>query len=303
MNKERAMWLTRRAFFKALGLMLGGLAFGGHHESLQTKAAIFQPEAMRKRRLGRTNLIVSVIGYGGGVIGNPRQIPIMQEAIQMGVNFIDTAHSYGQGRSELVIGEAIKGLRDKVFIATKTGQRFAEGAAREIEESLKRLQVEKIDLLQMHGVGAFKGLKAVLDPNRGALLAARELQKQGKIGFIGITGAHSPSALPREINRQLENEVMTEAIKTGQFDTIQISYHIEWQGEPVQKLIALAKEHDVGVIVKKPLGAGKLIAQYGAKRLLQFVLENPDIHTAIPGMARIEHVHEDVPVGYGASNA
>ncbi len=307
MNKEKSLQLTRRAFFKALGLTLGGLAVAGplpQHEWLQAEAATFQfqPEAMRKRRLGRTNLMVSVIGYGGGAIGHPRQIPILQEAIQMGVNFIDTAYIYGKGRSELVIGEAIKGLRDKVYIATKTGQRFADGAAREIEESLRRLQVEKIDLLQMHGVGGFKGLEAVLDPNKGTLLAARELQKQGKISFIGITGAHSPidgREPPPPERVQQELAVMTEAIKTNQFDTMMLSYHIEWQGEPVQKLIALAKEHDIGVIVKKPLGGGKLIAQYGAKRLLQFVIENPDIHTAIPGMARIEHVLEDVPVGYG----
>jgi len=265
----------------------------------QAEAA--QPEAMRKRRLGRTELTVSVIGYGGGAIGDPRQIPILKEAIQMGVNFIDTAHNYSQGRSEQVIGEAIKGLRDKVFIATKTGQRTAFEAKREIEESLKRLQIEKIDLLQMHGVGAFEGLKAILDPSKGALLAARELQKQGKIGFIGITGAHSPidGRNPPPLERaQQELAVMTEAIKTGEFDTMMLSYHIEWQSEPVQRLIQLAKEHDVGVIVKKPLGGGKLIPQYGAKRLLQFVLENPDIHTAIPGMARMEHVREDVPVGY-----
>jgi predicted aldo/keto reductase-like oxidoreductase len=63
-------------------------------------------------------------------------------------------------------------------------------------------------------------------------------------------------------------------------------------------LIELAKEHDVGVIIKKPLGAGKLIPRYGAKRLLEFVLENPDVHTAIPGMPRPEHVWEDVPMGY-----
>lgn len=290
MNKERAMWLTRRAFFKALGLTLGSLILAGGHELAQAEAVGFQPEAMRKRRLGRTNFIVSVIGYGGGAIWGPRQIPILQEAIAMGVNFIDTAYTYAKGQSELVIGEAIKGLRDKVYIATKTAQRFAEGAAREIEESLKRLQVEKIDLIQMHAVGTFASLKSILDPTRGALLAARELQKQGKIGFIGISGAHEGALR--------EFEVMLEAIKTNQFDAIQISYHIEWHGEPVQKLIQLAKEHDVGVIVKKPLGGGRLIAQYGAKRLLQFVLENPDIHTAIPGMVRIEHVHENVPVGY-----
>lgn len=278
---------------------MGSVALGSR-EWFSAEAKALQPEAMRQRRLGRTNLMVSVIGYGGGVLGHPLKISVVQEAIKMGVNFVDTAHSYGEGRSERIIGEAIKRVRDKIIIATKTGQRFAEGAAREIEESLQRLQIEKIDLIQMHSVGAFEGLKAILDPNKGALLAAREFQKQGKIGFIGITGAHGPADLSHQINWRLENEVMVEAIRTGQFDTIQMSYNIEWQGEHVQKLLSLAKERDIGVIIKKPLGAGKLIAQYGAKSLLQFVLENPDIHTAIPVMARMEHVREDVPVGYAS---
>lgn len=312
MDAKRALHLTRRAFLRVLGLALGGLGLGGgglgcsgSHRQLWPGvpwAEAAQPEAMRKRRLGRTDLMVSVVGYGGGVIGLPQQIPALQEAIRMGVNFIDTAHSYGGGRSEIVIGEAIEGLRDRVCIATKTGQRLAEGAAREIEESLRRLQVRRIDLLQMHGVGAFEGLEAILHPSRGALVAVREFQRQGKIGFVGITGAHSPidgrEPRPPEVIRQ-ELAVMTEAIRTDQFDTMMLSYHVEWQGEPVQRLIQFARDHDVGVIAKKPLGGGKLIAQYGARRLLQFVLENPDVHTAIPGMARIEHVHEDVPVGYG----
>lgn len=245
--------------------------------------------------------MVSVVGFGGGVIGFPQQIPVLRAAIRTGVNFIDTARSYGAGRSELVIGEAIKGVRERVYVVTKTGQRLAEGAARDIEESLRRLQVQRIDLLQMHAVGSFVGLEAILHPGRGALLAVREFQKQGKIGFVGITGAHSPldgrEPRPPEIIQQ-ELAVMTEAIRTDQFDTIMLSCHVEWQGEPVRRLIDLARDRDVGVIVKKPLGGGRLIAQYGARRLLQFVLENPDVHTAIPGMARIEHVREDVPLGY-----
>ncbi|MFQ6088301.1 MAG: aldo/keto reductase [Candidatus Methanofastidiosia archaeon] len=297
------MFLDRREFLKrVLGIILGGLALGGciEEEPAVSEEPTFFEGTMQKRRLGRTNFMVSAIGMGGGAIGDYRQVGVVQEAIRMGVNFIDTAHAYSNGKSEKVIGEAIKGMREKVYIATKTGQRFARGAYREIKESLQRLGVEKIDLLQMHGVGDLKGLKAILDPEKGALLAVRELQKQGKIGFVGITGAHSPIdgrnfRTSERVNQ--ENQVMTKAIKSDQFDTIQISHHIEWQ-EPAQELISLAKEQDIGVIIKKSLGGGKLISKYGVKHLLQFILKNPGIHTAIPGMVRIEHVHEDVPIGY-----
>jgi len=295
------MRLTRRGFLKRLGIVVGGLAAleaPSHVPLAETEVGVPvpQPERMQKRQLGRTELMVSAIGFGGGPLGDPRQVRVVQEAIRMGVNFIDTAHSYGEGRSEQIVGEAIKGMREKVYIATKTGQRLAEGAAREIQESLERLQIEKIDLLQMHGVGSFEGLGAILHPGKGALLAVRELQRQGKVGFVGITGAHSPIDLPRKIDWELESDVMAAAIRTGEFDTVMISYHIEWP--QAEELIALAKEHDVGVIIKKPFAAGKLISRYGVRRLLEFVLENPDVHTVIPGMPRPEHVWEDVPVGY-----
>gem|GEM_PF-4387526 len=155
----------------------------------------------------------------------------------------------------------------------------------------------------MHAVGSFVGLEAILHPGRGTLLAAREFQRQGKIGFVRITAAHSPidsrEPRPPEVIQQ-ELAVMAEAVRTDQLDTMMLSYHIEWQGEPVRRLIELARERDVGVIVKRPLSVGRLMAQYGASRLIRFVLENPDVHTAIPGMARIEHVYEDVPRGYEA---
>jgi len=294
MLRSNEVTLTRRDFLKVAGL--SPLALQGCLDKPQESQKIYEKESMQKRRLGRTNLYVSVIGIGGGVIRNAGQVQVVREAIALGVNFIDTAHAYG--KSERVIGEAIKGMRDKIYIATKTGERFSEGARHDIEESLKRLKTERIDILQMHAVGDFKALKAILDPNKGALLAAREFQKQGKVDFIGITGAHSPveGRNPRNPSVVVEEaEVMKRAIKTGGFDTIQISCHIEWHA---QELIELAKEHDMGVIVKKPLGAGKLIEKYGAKRLLQFVLENPDIHTAIPGMANVGQVREDVPLGY-----
>jgi len=290
--------VTRRDFLKAFVIGLGAVpAIFGRRSLVEQAIEAPTVQAMNKRRLGRTNLMVSVIGLGGAPIQFPSQVAVVQEAINMGVNFIDTAHAYG--RSETVIGQAIKGMREKVFIATKIDSRYAEEARVEVQDSLRALQIEKIDLLQMHAVGHAEALEAILDPEKGALLAARELQEQGQIGYVGITGAHSPIDgpiwPPEAVQREFE--VMMEAIRTGQFDTTQISYHIEWQGAQVQQLIALAKEYDVGVIVKKPLGRGKLIPEYGVTSLLQFVLENSDVHTAIPGMNTIEQVYEDVPVG------
>lgn len=123
---------------------------------------------MQLRRLGRTRLMVSAIGFGGGVIGRWAQIPVLREAINRGVNSIDTAHKYGNGTSEKVIGEAIRGVKNRVYIATKTAERGAREAERNITESLQQLQIEKTDLLQMHAVGAMRDLARILDKRDGA---------------------------------------------------------------------------------------------------------------------------------------
>ncbi|MCP2519676.1 aldo/keto reductase [SCandidatus Aminicenantes bacterium Aminicenantia_JdfR_composite] len=284
--------MKRREFLKGLGATFIMLKSSNYLRETES-----QNGDMIKRRLGRTNLMVSVIGYGGGGIVDWRQAQIIREAIKLGVNFIDTAHKYGDGMSERVIGEAIKGLRDKVYIATKTVRREAKGAEMDIKESLARLQVEKIDILQMHGVSSMWDLEFILNEKYGALKKVKEYRALGKIDFIGITGAHSPIDGYWRIDSEKEIRVMAEAIKTGEFDTIMVSYHIEFQNDSIKALLELARQYDVGVICKKPLGAGKLIKKYGVEKLLKFVLSNPNIHTAIPGMRTIEEVREDVSIG------
>jgi len=286
--------MKRREFLKGIGATMMALKT----PSFANKGKLSDGD-MVKRRLGRTNLMVSVIGYGGGYIWDWPQIDTIREAITKGVNFIDTAHIYGSGMSERVIGEALQGIGDKVFIATKTNRRDDKGAGMDIEESLDRLQVEKIDILQMHGVSSMWDLETILKEKNGAMKKVKEYRARGLIDFIGISGAHSPIDGDWPINPAEEIRVMIEAIKTGEFDTVQVSYHIEFQNVAIESLIKLASQYDVGVICKKPFGAGKLILKYGVEKLLQFVLKNKNVHTAIPGMVTLEEVQEDVSVGLG----
>ncbi len=269
--------------------------------------------AMELRRLGRTELMVSAVGFGGGPIGggeeehDPLAVKLLRRAIELGVNFFDTAPTYG--RSELRIGQAIQGYpRESLIIATKV-ERYdsrsrrdwrerpwsKETAKRLVRRSLERLQTDYIDLVQLHAVGSLDDLDQILDEG-GALEGLRELQAQGLVRFIGLTGGHNP----------LELEVLVEAIKTDEFDTVQPSYNIEFQEAAAPGgVFATAEEHDVGVIIKKPLveqpRRGRrwrsLIPKYGATRLLSFVLEDPRVSTVIPGMTSIAQVEEDVSVG------
>jgi hypothetical protein len=154
---------------------------------------------MRYRQLGSTKQEVSLIGLGGHHIGRQKDekdsITIIRKAIDAGVNFMDNCWDYHDGGSELRMGKALKdGYRKKVFLMTKIDGRTKRSAARQIDESLKRLQTDVIDLLQFHEVIRLE------DPDRifaegGALEAVLAARKAGKVRFIGFTGHKDPEAV------------------------------------------------------------------------------------------------------------
>src|SRR6266404_2685146 len=153
-------------------------------------------EGMPQRALGRTGEKVSAIGLGGYHIGKQAEeaesITIIRSAIDRGLTFMDNCWDYNGGASEIRMGKALRdGYRQKVFLMTKIDGRTKEVAARQIDESLKRLQTERIDLMQFHEVIRFE------DPDRifatgGAIEAMLEARRSGKIRYIGFTGHKDP---------------------------------------------------------------------------------------------------------------
>ena len=151
---------------------------------------------MRYRPLGRTGEEVSAIGLGGHHIGRQKEekesITIIRAAIDAGITFMDNCWDYHDGGSELRMGKALRdGYRKKVFLMTKIDGRTRQAAAAQIEQSLKRLQTETIDLLQFHEIIRLE------DPDRifakgGALEAVQAAKKAGKVRFIGFTGHKDP---------------------------------------------------------------------------------------------------------------
>lgn len=234
---------------------------------------------MHKRRLGRTNFEVSVIGFGGipiQKVSKEEAIDLIMTANKQGINFIDTARGYG--KSEELIGYGIEKCgRDKFIIATKSPVRDYEGMKKEIETSLKLLRTDCIDLYQLHLVRTEEQYKMVMSEN-GALRALKEAKSKGLIKEIGIT-SHDASILEK-------------AIETGEFSTIQFPYSpVERQGE---KLFERAKELDIGVIIMKPVAGGAI---RNVSLSLRFIIENPNISVVIPGMDKIEQVIENSSVG------
>lgn len=260
---------------------------------------------MQKRRLGRTNLQVSVIGFGGIPIvqaSMPKAVEMIKHAFNLGINYFDTARVYGNGEEKL--GKALEDIRDKVVIATKTHQRTREDAARSgIKQSLQKLRTDHIDIMQLHGIDDEKTLEQATAAE-GSLVAVKEAQKQGRIRYIGISG-HRPL-------------ILMKAIQTGEFDTILVPFNVI-NREATEELLPLAKELDVGVAVMKPFGGAnlgftareiwatrvpekhefnKMLAEGEARteRALKYILAH-DIHTIVPGFSTIDEVESAAKIG------
>ncbi|AZR72806.1 aldo/keto reductase [Anoxybacter fermentans] len=231
---------------------------------------------MLTAKLGRTELEINPLGFGGIPIQRisfEAATELLEYAINKGINFIDTARLYGD--SEAKIGQVIPKYRDQVVIATKAMSRDKAGMAAEIEESLKNLKVNCIDIYQCHNVRSIEQLDQILSDD-GAYAALLEAKAQGKIKFIGITSHKTP--------------ILIEAIRRDKFDTVQVPFNIIEQ-EPAKELFHLCKEKNIGVIIMKPLAGGAL--KDNAPASLKYILNHP-VSVVIPGMESKSQVDENL---------
>lgn len=239
---------SRRDFFKTLT----GLA-------VSLPLLSFLPDANRKKELpmrvlGRTGEKVSLISIGGFHVGDPsvsedEAISIIRTAIDRGVNFMDNAWSYKNGRSEELMGLALKdGYRKKVLLMTKIMARTVEEAKIQMETSLKRFKLDNVDLLQFHAVGnRLDDVDRIY--NDGIIKWAEDQRSQGVFKYIGFTGHHDP-------------QIFIDMIKRGYpWDTVQMplniaDHHRELSFE--KHVLPLALENNIGIIGMKSNGMGRL---------------------------------------------
>jgi aryl-alcohol dehydrogenase-like predicted oxidoreductase len=300
---------------------------------------------MRYRRLGRTGIEVSEIGYGAWGIGGAQwggadddeSVQALHRAIDLGLNFIDTALAYGEGRSERLVGRVVRERSETVHVATKVPPKnriwpAEEGAALDdvfppgyvsecAERSLANLGMDTVDLLQLH---VWNDDWA----DSGELLDEVEsLRSGGRIRFFGISiNDHQPSNGMR-------------LVESGAVDTVQVIYNV-FDQSPEDELFPACREHDVGVIARVPLDEGGLTgriepgtefegddfranyfrgdrkrevherttaiaAELGipldalAETALRFVLAEPAVTTVIPGMRSLRNVERNVAVSDG----
>jgi aryl-alcohol dehydrogenase-like predicted oxidoreductase len=296
---------------------------------------------MHYRTLGRTGLQVSDVGFGAMTIGgeifgstdDQESLRALHHALDLGLNFIDTADAYGRGHSEELLAQVLKTRRKEVILATKGGNQFTvrqglrnfdpDYITSALEASLKRLQSETIDLYQLHNPSP-----EVM--RQGAIFERLDrCKKEGKIRFCGVSLEKTADGLV--------------AIETGKPDTLQVVYNILHQ-DPEERLFPLAQKENIGMIARVPLERGvlsgrfKSTAEFASKdwrrgvfpeealaqvqaaieqlaflvkgevgsltqAALRFILSHPAVATVIPGIRTVQQVEDNVAVSGKALSA
>jgi aryl-alcohol dehydrogenase-like predicted oxidoreductase len=289
---------------------------------------------MQYRTLGRTGLRVSDVGFGAMTIGgeifgatdDQESLRALHRALDLGMNFIDTADAYGRGHSEELIAQVLKTRRREVILATKGGNQFTvrqglrnfdpDYITSALEQSLKRLQIDTIDLYQLHNPSP-----EVM--RRGEIFDRLDrLKREGKIRFYGIS-----------LEKTADGMV---AVETSKPDTLQVVYNLLHQ-DPEEQLFLLAQQANLGIIARVPLERGVLSGRFKsaaefaqmdwrrgvfpeeglaqvqaaveklgflvtgevpnlAQAALRFVLSHPAVSTVIPGIRTVRQVEDNVAI-------
>jgi aryl-alcohol dehydrogenase-like predicted oxidoreductase len=274
---------------------------------------------MRYRNLGRTGLKVSILSYGASSLGSEFRtideaegVRAVHTALDLGLNFIDVSPYYGRTTAEILLGKALREVsRDRYFLATKVGRYDTDSfdfsrtrVTQSVDESLRRLGLDYIDLIQCHDI-EFGSLEQIVDETIPAL---RSLRQSGKVGFIGITG--------------LPLKIFKEVVDRTEIDTILSYCRYSLNDTSLERIIPFLKRTQTGIISASPLSMGLLTprgapnwhpASVGirkhcqraarfceekgeniAKLAMQFALANPEIDTTLVGTADPENLRRNV---------
>jgi uncharacterized protein len=239
------------------------------------------------RTLGRTGVRVSILAFGCGsrflMYPEDQASAVLEKAIDLGIDYLDTAEGYGDGESETRVGRVMATRRKNVFLATKvpTRSRTRDAALREVEASLRRLQTDHVDLLHLHSLGDEADLAKIEAPD-GALKALYELREQKVARSVGLT-SHTDGA------------VMAKAIERNDLDCVQMAVNPARAARFEELALPAANRKNLGVILMKVTGQDKLLEDGGADTasLLRYAWSLP-ISTAVCGMPKLEFLAANV---------
>jgi aryl-alcohol dehydrogenase-like predicted oxidoreductase len=269
---------------------IAGAALVAACSSNATKIAMPAQRPSGPRTLGKTGVPVEPVSLGGeGILRthgrHDEAVPMILEALRLGVRYCDTAPAYAQ--SQDYYGEALRrsGARDRVFLASKTHERSKTGSLRLLEESLRRLGTDRLDLWQLHDLRELSELDEIFGPG-GAIEAVEQAKKEGRVRFAGITGHHDPA-------------ILVEAMKRYDFDTVLVAIN---PSDPVRSpfltsVVPEARRRGLGVIGMKAMGAGRILADRAARaeELIAYAATHAD--TVIIGCSSPREVKENLDSG------
>ena len=281
------MGMNRRTFLKisSLGAAMAatGVGFAADQPAPTTPGADAKPASVTPvyRTLGRTGMKVTVIGIGA--LQTP-DAAIFQAAFDRGVNYVDTARVYLNGRSERLVGEALKGYRDKVYVATKIKPDSKDSMRALIKESLGDLKVDYVDLMKLHGIVSKDEVN-----NKDYREVFAEAKKQGQARFIGVTVHKNEAEVLDAVTQDPEKL----------YDAVLVTYNFK-SNPQVKAAIERAAQAGIGIVAMKTQAGGYDSKEFGDvtphQAALKWVLQDKNVAAAVPGMISLNQVVEDTAV-------
>ena len=278
--------VTRREFLGTSSLAMGAVAAMPTLPPTLAKDPALGAK-LPHRTLGRTGRSVSILAFGCGsrflLYPEEQASAVLNQAIDSGIDYFDTAVDYGDGESERRIGRVMATRRKQVFLATKIPgrSRTRDAALKEVEESLKRLQTDHLDLVHLHSLGDASDL-AKIEAKDGAIHALYELREQRVARFIGMT-SHTDGA------------VMAQAIERNDLDCVQMAMNPARAARFEELALPAANKKNLGVILMKVTGQDKLMLDGGADAasLLHYAWSLP-VSTVVCGMPKLEFLQANL---------
>ncbi|MBZ5671825.1 MAG: aldo/keto reductase [Acidobacteriia bacterium] len=277
---------SRRKFLERLAI--GGAAGASLPLLGNLAPAAGGTQALPHRTLGGTSASVSILAFGCGsrflmYQDEDRALAALNRALDLGIDYLDTAYAYGDGKSETRVGKVMATRRKEVWLATKIPDRTRDAFLKQLEDSLKRLQTDHVDLVHIHSLGHAEDLAKIEAPD-GALKGLLQAKEQKMTRFIGMT-SHT------------DGTVMAQAIERHPLDCVQIALNPSGNGEFEETALVAAHRKNLGIIAMKAFGQEFLIGQEAGKAdvdsLLRFAMTLP-VAAAVVGMPKVEMLEHNV---------
>jgi len=265
----------RRRFLKTVSAVILGAAASPLWKVDYSLATSTKPPSLEYRTLGKTGLKVTTVSMG---VMNCSDIAVVLRAFDLGINFYDTADCYMGGRNEEMVGKAFQGKRDKVYLQTKVHAHDEKRMRASVERSLRRLRTDYIDVLVWHGHNSTEEVS-----DREQFDFMEKMKREGKIRFSGFS-SHSRMA-----------PLLREAANCGYHDVALVSYNFTHSKE-LKEAVAMVARAGVGIVAMKTQAGGytkeKMEGLNPHQAALKYILRDPNVAAAVPGVTAIEQIEE-----------